>query len=262
MPTVQNPTQAQQQPVPARTPRKPSPIQSGMGGYAQVAAMFDRARQAAASQSGSQKALIASIDAGNKQADTKIAALQQDYDSEMQRINSAAQRQRLIGIKQAQALRKALPIIGVFALIAGASDGVLGAMSALAGGLAGLSQGQTEQYKRAWQQYDMQVKSMFAQQRGILQEMKDVRDDNSKTVDQKIALFKAIGSGNKLFSTLNAQEASSYERWIQNQASMANRIHVAEIAHAKAAGQNAEASNSDLNETAQALSKLLSGGGQ
>lgn len=240
------------------------PVKSSLGGWSQIAAAFDRARASAAQQSGNEKSLIASINATNDATGKKIAALQGDYDGEMQRINAAAQRQRLIGIKQAQALRKALPIIGVFALIAGASDGVLGAMSALAGGLAGLSQGQTEAYKRAWNEYDAQVKGMFAEQKGILQEMKDVRDDASKTVDQKIALFKVIGSGNKLFSTLSGQEANSMERWMQNQAAMANRIKVAEIAHAKAAAQNAPADNSELSETAVELSKLkrLSGGSQ
>lgn len=239
-----------------------SPVKSSLGGWSQIAAAFDRARASAAQQSGDEKTLIASINATNDATGKKIAALQGSYDDEMQRINAAAQRQRLIGIKQAQALRKALPIIGVFALIAGASDGVLGAMSALAGGLAGLSQGQTEAYKRAWNEYDAQVKGMFAEQKGILQEMKDVRDDASKTVDQKIALFKAIGSGNKLFSTLNSQEAGSMERWIENQERMANRIKVAEIAHTKAAGQNAPVDNSELSETAAELSKLLSGGSQ
>lgn len=254
--------QAPSAPRPLARKTTSSPVKSGMGGWSQIAAAFDRARAEASQQSGDQKSLVASINATNDATDKKIAALQGNYDAEMQRINAAAQRQRLIGIKQAQALRKALPIIGVFALIAGASDGVLGAMSALAGGLAGLSQGQTEAYKRAWAEYDTQVKSMFAEQEGILQEMKNVRDDASKTIDQKIALFNAIGSDNKLFSTLSTQEASSMERWIENQQQMANRIKVAEIAHAKAAGQNAPVNNSELGETAEALSKLLSGGSQ
>jgi|SRR5579859_774063 len=104
------------------------------------------------------------------------------------------QRQRLVTVNQAQLLRKVLPIIGIFTLIAGKAAGMDGALAALAGGMAGLSKGLDQNMQNAWQQYTASYNQMMARVKETQSQIKAVIDDRDKTQMQKVDLLKALGS--------------------------------------------------------------------
>jgi len=247
-------TQATQQ-VPAAPPQ-PSPsapvIGGDMGGFSGIAKMYDQARASAGAASAAQQQQIAPLEAQLDQREAAGAAEQKRmeamYDEQMHGLNLMQQRQRLITINRAQVLRKTLPIIGIFALIGGALDGVTGAMSALGGGLAGLSQGMKERYQQAWSQYNTQVKTMFDQVKDKQAQLKAIQNDNSKTLDEKLALLKITGANMPVYNKINNSEADAYAKWVTETTLMDKRIQLAETAHKGAAAVNKRVTVTAVND--------------
>lgn len=104
------------------------------------------------------------------------------------------QRQRLIAVNKAQVLRKVLPVIGLFTLIAGKAGGMTSALAALGGGLAGLTKGMDQNMQDAWQQYTASYNQMMAQVKETQAQIKAVIEDREKTQAQKTDLYKALGA--------------------------------------------------------------------
>jgi hypothetical protein len=104
------------------------------------------------------------------------------------------QRQRLVTVNQAQILRKVLPVVGLFTLIAGKLDGMNGALAALGGGMAGLTKGLDQNMQNAWQQYTASYNQMMAKVKETQAQIKSVIDDRDKTQAQKTDLYKALGA--------------------------------------------------------------------
>lgn len=104
------------------------------------------------------------------------------------------QRQRLITVNKAQVLRKVLPVIGLFTLIAGKTGGMDSALAALGGGMAGLTKGLDQQMQDAWQKYTASYNQMMAQVKETQAQIKAVIEDREKTQAQKTDLYKALGS--------------------------------------------------------------------
>lgn len=104
------------------------------------------------------------------------------------------QRQRLITVNKAQVLRKVLPVIGLFTLIAGKTGGMDSALAALGGGMAGLTKGLDENMQNAWKQYTESYNQMMAQVKETQAQIKAVIEDREKTQMQKTDLYKALGS--------------------------------------------------------------------
>ena len=104
------------------------------------------------------------------------------------------QRQRLITVNKAQVLRKVLPVIGLFTLIAGKAEGLDGALAALGGGMAGLTKGMDQNMQDAWKQYTVHYNQMMARVKETQAQIKAVIDDRDKTQAQKTDLYKALGS--------------------------------------------------------------------
>ena len=104
------------------------------------------------------------------------------------------QRQRLVTVNKAQLLRKVLPVIGLFTLIAGKAEGMDGALAALGGGMAGLTKGLDQNMQDAWKQYTVSYNQMMARVKETQAQIKAVIDDREKTQAQKTDLYKALGS--------------------------------------------------------------------
>jgi hypothetical protein len=104
------------------------------------------------------------------------------------------QRQRLVTVNQAQILRKVLPVVGLFTLVAGKAAGMNGALAALGGGMAGLTKGMDQNMQNAWQQYTESYNRMMASVKETQAQIKSVIDDRDKTQAQKTDLYKALGT--------------------------------------------------------------------
>lgn len=235
------------------TPSPASPAFSGdMGGFSSIAKVYDQARaNMGASDAALQKQvapLEAQLDKKQAEGEAEQKRMEAMYDEQMHGLNLMQQRQRLITINRAQVLRKTLPIIGIFALIGGALDGVTGAMSALGGGLAGLSQGMKERYQQAWSQYNSQVKTMFDQVKDTQAQLKAIINDNSKTLDEKLALLKITGAHMPVYNQINNGEANAYARWVTETGLMDKRLQLAEVAHRGAAAVNKRVSVTSVND--------------
>ena len=150
---------------------------------------------------------IPKTDPGHALAQSEVtqgAQLQQHMDTdeaELSHLDKAQQanwqmmqRQRLVTVNQAQLLRKVLPVIGLFTLIAGKAAGMDGALAALAGGMAGLSKGLDQNMQNAWKQYTTSYNQMMARVKETQAQIKAVIDDRDKTQAQKTDLYKALGS--------------------------------------------------------------------
>ena len=237
-------------------PPLPSPsspvIPNDMGGFSGIAKIYDQARaNVATSDAAMQKQvapLEAQLDKREAEGEAEQKRMEALYDQQMHGLNLMQQRQRLITINRAQVLRKTLPIIGMFALIGGALDGVTGAMSALGGGLAGLSQGMKERYQQAWNQYNAQVKTMFDQVKDTQAQLKGIINDNSKTLEEKLALLKITGAHMPVYNQINNGEANAYARWVTETGLMDKRIQLAEVAHKGAAALNKRVSVTSVND--------------
>lgn len=244
---TQQATQAAPQPTPA------SPvIPNDMGGFSVIAKVYDQARASVAASDAAIQKQVAPLEAQLDQREAAGAAeqkrLEAMYDQQMHGLNLMQQRQRLITINRAQVLRKTLPIIGLFALVGGALDGVTGAMSALGGGLAGLSQGMKERYQQAWDQYNTQVKTMFDQVKDTQAQLKTIINDNSKALDEKLALLKITGAHMPVYNQINNGEANAYARWVTETGLMDKRIQLAEVSHKGAAALNKRVTVTAVND--------------
>lgn len=158
----------------------------------------------------------------------------QHYDQQMNAITQAMQRQRLVTINRAKIIKKTLPIVGLFALMAGGVDGISGAMSALAGGLAGLSQGLDKKYQEAWKDYDARVKNLVNQAKITHQEMTDILKDKGIPIPQQIAMLKAVGASVPLVRSINTSEAGAYEKLLAAHEKLGRSIDKVEGVHAQA----------------------------
>lgn len=114
------------------------------------------------------------------------------YQGQQQAAWGAMQRQRLVTINRAQILRKVLPVVGLFTLLAGAKGGSDAALAALGGGLAGLQSGMEKQFQNAWQQYKAEYQKMDAHAKAVSAQLKEVLEDRTKTATQKMDLARAI----------------------------------------------------------------------
>lgn len=128
------------------------------------------------------------------------------------------QRQRLITVNKAQVLRKVLPVIGLFTLIAGKAEGLDGALAALGGGMAGLTKGMDQNMQDAWKQYTVHYNQMMARVKETQAQIKAVIDDRDKTQAQKTDLYKALGS-----------QVASYRLALSRAASDQSRMQAAQL---------------------------------
>lgn len=128
------------------------------------------------------------------------------------------QRQRLVTVNKAQVLRKVLPVIGLFTLIAGKTDGMDGALAALGGGMAGLTKGLDQNMQDAWKHYTVQYNQMMARVKETQAQIKAVIEDRDKTQAQKTDLYKALGS-----------QVASYRLALSRAASDASRMQAAQL---------------------------------
>lgn len=128
------------------------------------------------------------------------------------------QRQRLVTVNKAQVLRKVLPIIGLFTLIAGKAEGLDGALAALGGGMAGLTKGLDQNMQDAWKQYTASYNQMMARVKETQAQIKAVIDDRDKTQAQKTDLYKALGS-----------QVASYRLALSRAASDQSRMQAAQL---------------------------------
>lgn len=110
--------------------------------------------------------------------------LQNDYDrldrardltdKHMMALSTAMQRQQLVTVNRAQMLRKALPVLAAFTLIAGALGGEDAALAALGGSLAGLKQGEDQRYQEAYKAYSDKMKALQEGVKSAQEEMKEI----------------------------------------------------------------------------------------
>lgn len=238
---------------PQPAPAAPAPaMPSNMGGFSSVAALYDQQRQqmqAAQSQLDAQTApILDEINARSKRDAEEQDMMLKRYDAQMQQVNMLTQRQRLITINRAQVLRKVMPVVGLFALIGGALDGVSGATAALAGGLSGLSQGLNKNYQDAWKQYDDQVKTMLSSAKDTQAILKSIMDDNSKSLDEKLALLKVESAHVPAYNQINTAEANAYARFVTEHDIMNQRIAATEARHREAQGANKAATAAQVND--------------
>lgn len=211
----------------------PTPVASSMDGMSQLAGSLPK------------------NDPGRALADQEVAQgaqLQQhmdEDDAQLSHLDAAQQdtwrmmqRQRLVTVNKAQVLRKVLPVIGLFTLIAGKAAGMDGALAALGGGLAGLTKGLDQGMQDAWNQYTVSYNQMMARVQETQAQIKAVIDDRDKTQAQKTDLYKALGS-----------QVASYRLALSNVASNESRIQAANI---RASTDRADAAAHDATALAVA----------
>lgn len=116
------------------------------------------------------------------------------YQSQQQAAWGAMQRQRMVTVNRAQILKKALPVLGIFALLVGATSGSENALAALGGGLAGLQQGMEKQFQDAWAQYKQKYQQMDAHAKEVSSQLKEIIEARDKTATQKMDLIRSITS--------------------------------------------------------------------
>lgn len=185
----------------------PAPVASSMDGMSQLASSLPK------------------NDPGRALADQEAAQgarLQQhmdEDDAELSHLDAAQQdtwrmmqRQRLVTVNKAQVLRKVLPVIGLFTLIAGKAAGMDGALAALGGGLAGLTKGLDQGMQDAWKQYTVSYNQMMARVKETQAQIKAVIDDRDKTQAQKTDLYKALGSQVASYRLALSRAASDQSR--------------------------------------------------
>lgn len=233
-----NAMQTQPVPVPARASSTPasSPEDAFAGGVSMggLQRLFASQRAAATQAQNSQNTAFASLMKLNEQTAQEHHDAISHYDDQMNAITQAMQRQRLVTINRAKIIKKTLPIIGLFALMAGGVDGISGAMSALAGGLAGLSQGLDKKYQEAWKDYDGRVKNLVEQAKITHQEMSDILKDKGMPVPQQIQMLKAVGASVPLVRSINTSEAGAYEKLLAAHEKLGRSIGKVESVHAQA----------------------------
>lgn len=191
----------------------PTPVASSMDGMSQLAGSLPK------------------NDPGRALADQEVAQgaqLQQhmdEDDAELSHLDASQQdtwrmmqRQRLVTVNKAQVLRKVLPVIGLFTLIAGKAAGMDGALAALGGGLAGLTKGLDQGMQDAWKQYTASYNQMMARVKETQAQIKAVIDDRDKTQAQKTDLYKALGS-----------QVASYRLALSRAASDQSRMQAAQL---------------------------------
>src|SRR6185503_6581609 len=150
----------------------PTPVVSSMDGMSQLAGSLPK------------------NDPGRALADEEVtqgAQLQQhmdEDDAQLSHLDAAQQdtwrmmqRQRLVTVNKAQVLRKVLPVIGLFTLIAGKAAGMDGALAALGGGMAGLTKGLDQGMQDAWKQYTVSYDQVMARVKETQAQIKAVIDD-------------------------------------------------------------------------------------
>lgn len=194
--------------TPASKPApKPVPNPSRMGDpFAPARALA--AKQQAQSQAASAKVGTA-LDAASSRDTDQLATDQRYFDRDYAQMNAAMQRQRLLAVNRAQTMRKLIPIISIVSLAVGAlADGMPGAISALGGGLAGLSQGADKQYQEGWKQFQDQYNSMSKGAHDLFDEMQRIDADRSKTIAQKVALMKPLAQRSPMLRVALAQGAA------------------------------------------------------
>lgn len=185
----------------------PTPVTSSMDGMSKLASSLPK------------------NDPGRALADEEVAQggeLQQhmdEDDAELSNLDAAQQdtwrmmqRQRLVTVNKAQVLRKVLPVIGLFTLIAGKAAGMDGALAALGGGLAGLTKGLDQGMQDAWKQYTVSYNQMMARVKETQAQIKAVIDDRDKTQAQKTDLYKALGSQVASYRLALSRAASDQSR--------------------------------------------------
>ena len=185
----------------------PAPVASSMDGMSQLAGSLPK------------------NDPGRALADQEVAQdaqLQQhmdEDDAQLSHLDAAQQdtwrmmqRQRLVTVNKAQVLRKVLPVIGLFTLIAGKAAGMDGALAALGGGMAGLTKGLDQGMQDAWKQYTASYNQMMARVKETQAQIKAVIDDRDKTQAQKTDLYKALGSQVASYRLALSRAASDQSR--------------------------------------------------
>lgn len=163
------------------------------------------------------RAILAPNEAESDQRIANDDAMIEQY-TQMQHANWAAeQRQRLVTVNRAKIIKRVLPIVGLFALIAGKSDGMDGALAALGGGLAGLQSGMERQFQDAWRQYNAEAKKTEERAKDISAQLKEVMADREKTATQKMDDARAIAGSMKVaFSSLQAQNRAEFTQEQEN----------------------------------------------
>lgn len=211
----------------------PTPVASSMDGMSQLAGSLpknDPGRALAGEEAAQGARLQQHLDEDDAQL-SHLDAAQQDTWRMMQR-------QRLVTVNKAQVLRKVLPVIGLFTLIAGKAAGMDGALAALGGGLAGLTKGLDQGMQDAWKQYTASYNQMMARVKETQAQIKAVIDDRDKTQAQKTDLYKALGS-----------QVASYRLALSRAASDQSRMAAAQL---RASTEQADTAAHDATELAVA----------
>jgi hypothetical protein len=198
-------------PAPAPTPAPAMP--QSMDGMSQVASALPKGDPGQALAQ-AEVAQGTQLDQRMGEDDAELAHLDQAQQANWQMM----QRQRLVTVNQAQILRKVLPVIGIFTLIAGKAGGMDSALAALGGGMAGLTKGLDQKMQDAWKQYTASYNQMMARVKETQAQIKAVIDDRDKTQAQKTDLYKALGS-----------QVASYRLALSKAQSDASRMQAAQL---------------------------------
>lgn len=134
------------------------------------------------------------------QRDQQDQQLLAGYSQQMAQITQAASRNQMISINRAQELRKFLPVLGIFTLIAGKVDGMDGALAAMAGGLAGLRQGNEEAFQRSWAQVQLKSKQLADRAKEVHENVNAILADRSKSIPEQLTLLKTATAQTPFFN--------------------------------------------------------------
>lgn len=194
VPTDKMPHTAAPAPPRAAPRAAPKAAEKAPSGMSSASSLADMARALKSEQA----QYAPQIEAANQRM-SEDQALLHNYQADLSHTWETMQRQRLITLNRAQVLRKMLPVIGIMALLAGKADGVTGATAALAGAFAGLNKGEEDQFQRAYKEYTVQYNRMMSHAKMVQENIRSVLEDNSKTMQQKIDMVKAMSAGVAMF---------------------------------------------------------------
>lgn len=156
---------------------------------------------------------------GIEEYDIMRQGYSEHLNDELQHINEVAQRQRFITMQRGVDLKTFLPIAAAFALIGGRLAGAAGALSGMAGALAGYSQGRTDAYNRAYDQWKSEMDSVLAEAKQTDSALSDIMKDASTSATQKIDLLKTVSTHNAVLAKdLNTLDISKAHAAVEMQA--------------------------------------------
>lgn len=194
--------------------------------------------------------LSAGIDEAEARQQRDFNSMQQKLGGFQRQLFAAQQRRRLITVNRAQTMKKLFPMAAIFALIGGGVAGTAGALSALAGGLAGFKTGEDQQYKRAVNQWSDNFNATLQRAQMQIGAVNEVMDNDKLNIDQKMEQLRAVTAGNPYLAHVVESSQNNASRVFDSIEKYKGAVLKAEAAHRASAHQLA-APNSGMVKTAE-----------